>query len=278
MNSPPSQNQTGSAALTSVVVSCSPSSPQILHEIYKEKGILGLYKGLQLKCSHAVVQSFGYFYLYSLLRNLHKERVGGSIGTGMSLLLGYLAGVGNLGASLPFEVLTMRSQVSDKSMSILQTAKAVVAEGGLPALYKGLAASVILCINPAINIAVFDQLKARLLAWLRRRAPTGKRIVALTAFQAFLVGIIAKTIATLVTYPYIRVKVVMQGASKASAPQGADATPQSAHKPTQQQATPAMNGSTTIPPAPPTPAAAAAAAAAGGGKHIDIASAVRNQL
>lgn len=87
-------------------------------------------------------------------------------------------------------------------------------EDGVAAFYRGLAASVLLCVNPAIYNTVFDQLKARLLARIQARSG-GRRVVALSTLQAFALGVIAKAIATLLTYPYIRAKMVMQAASRA---------------------------------------------------------------
>ena len=87
-------------------------------------------------------------------------------------------------------------------------------EDGVAAFYRGLAASVLLCVNPAIYNTVFDQLKARLLARIEARSG-GRRVVALSTVQAFVLGVIAKAIATLLTYPYIRAKMVMQAASRA---------------------------------------------------------------
>lgn len=87
-------------------------------------------------------------------------------------------------------------------------------EGGVAAFYRGLAASVLLCINPAIYNTVFDQLKARVLARAQARAGPHK-VVALSTVQAFVLGVIAKAIATLLTYPYIRAKMVMQASSRA---------------------------------------------------------------
>ena len=63
-----------------------------------------------------------------------------------------------------------------------------------------------LCINPAITYTVFEQLKAR---WLARRRG-GKRARSLSTAEAFWIGAFAKAVATVVTYPYIRAKVLLQ--------------------------------------------------------------------
>ncbi|CAB1113290.1 unnamed protein product [Ectocarpus sp. CCAP 1310/34] len=109
--------------------------------------------------------------------------------------------------------------------------------GGLGRFWRGFTPSLILTCNPAINYTAFDILKA---LWLRRRdaAATAAGTVSSTTagasavgtsgggtdgflnpLEAFLVAAAAKSLATLVTYPLIRAKVVlMTSPSSPSAP------------------------------------------------------------
>ncbi|CAM9836439.1 unnamed protein product [Ectocarpus sp. 4 AP-2014] len=109
--------------------------------------------------------------------------------------------------------------------------------GGLGRFWRGFAPSLILTCNPAINYTAFDILKA---LWLRRRdaaadaAGAGSSTTAgasaagtsgagaegfLNPLEAFVVAAAAKSLATLVTYPLIRAKVVLMTApSSPSAP------------------------------------------------------------
>ncbi|CAM9147566.1 unnamed protein product [Ectocarpus sp. 12 AP-2014] len=109
--------------------------------------------------------------------------------------------------------------------------------GGLGRFWRGFAPSLILTCNPAINYTAFDILKA---LWLRRRdaaAAAAGAVSSTTAgssaagtsgggtegflnpLEAFVVAAAAKSLATLVTYPLIRAKVVLMTApSSPSAP------------------------------------------------------------
>lgn len=187
----------------------------ILEEIVKKHGPLALYRGLGIKCAHAVVQNFGFYYIYSFLSgNIRRRRGGKPLGTVTNLGVGYIAGVGNLALSLPFEVITMRMQVSN-GKSFTQTVRDLYRDGSISAFYRGVLACVLLCINPAIYNTVFDQLKNRLLARAAAaKAPGAAKAIALTTLQAFALGIIAKAVATLLTYPYIRAKMVLQASKK----------------------------------------------------------------
>eukprot|EP00934_Nitzschia_sp_Nitz4_P007049 Nitzschia sp. Nitz4//scaffold9_size221794//26611//27630//NITZ4_001320-RA/size221794-processed-gene-0.308-mRNA-1//-1//CDS//3329560923//7039//frame0 len=76
--------------------------------------------------------------------------------------------------------------------------------------WKGLAPSLLLCTNPSINYTVFDMTKNRILA----RA--GRRGSHLSMSEAFFVGLVAKFVATVATYPLIRAKVMLMVTSEKS--------------------------------------------------------------
>ena len=69
-------------------------------------------------------------------------------------------------------------------------------------MYRGIQAYWVLCLKPSIQYTVFEQLKRRSLG------NSGKR--SLSSGEAFLLGMVARTVATLCVFPYLRVKVVMQ--------------------------------------------------------------------
>ena len=77
-------------------------------------------------------------------------------------------------------------------------------------LWKGLTPSLLLCSNPSIHYTVFDIAKNQILTRGRRKSTQ------LTMSEAFLVGIIAKFVATIATYPLIRAKVILMVTSETS--------------------------------------------------------------
>jgi hypothetical protein len=76
-------------------------------------------------------------------------------------------------------------------------------------LWKGLAPSLLLCSNPSIHYTVFDMLKSKTLAWKRLRNHRGVQQYQLSVSEAFVLGLLSKFVATIVTYPLIRAKVLM---------------------------------------------------------------------
>ncbi|KAI9103039.1 mitochondrial carrier domain-containing protein [Phlyctochytrium arcticum] len=173
-------------------------------KIVKSEGLPGLYSGLGAGLLGTVFSSFSYFYFYSYVRGSYLKRVPGEISTSMELVLGAIAGAMSQLCTLPVAVVTTRQQTASKEehLSFLDTMKKIVADEGVGGLWKGLQASLILCVNPAITYGMFERLKT---IFMKRQ--DGKM---LTAGQTFVIGAISKALATVVTYPYIMAKVRMQ--------------------------------------------------------------------
>jgi hypothetical protein len=192
---------------------------QVVQSALSDEGISSLYKGCDSKVLAGVQQKFQYFYVYALLKQLFGKRYPG---VGADLLFGYLAAFQGLGTTLPLEVTNTRIITSKKKkqgqgqqvgkqlgqdqapMGFMATFMDQLENEGFLSFYRTLSASAILCINPAISYTVFERFKSALLR--RRGAPAGD---VLTTFEAFWAGVISKLIATIVTFPFIRCKILM---------------------------------------------------------------------
>jgi len=124
-------------------------------------------------------------------------------------MLGTLAGVANLSITLPIETLTVRLQTAPMGTTLGELARESWRQGLLVA-YRGFSTSAILTLNPALTFSIFDALKARILKALS--IASGRKIASLSVAQAFLIASFSKTLATMLTYPLMRAKVVMQAA------------------------------------------------------------------
>ncbi|KAJ3299347.1 ADP/ATP carrier protein [Borealophlyctis nickersoniae] len=177
-------------------------------KILQTEGVAGLYSGLAAGLFGTVASSFSYFYFYSTIRGAYHRRYPGEITTAMELLLGAVAGAASQLCTLPIAVVTTRQQTAPKheQRPFLETMLRIRQKEGVQGLWKGLKASLVLCVNPAITYGMFERLKR---IWLQRMNNVGGR---LTPGQTFIVGALSKTLATIVTYPYIMAKVRMQWA------------------------------------------------------------------
>ncbi|KAI8612273.1 mitochondrial carrier domain-containing protein [Chytriomyces sp. MP71] len=186
-------------------------------QIIKKEGIAGLYSGLGAGLFGTVASAFCYFYFYSTIRAKHVASIpaGQEISTPMELIMGALAGALCQCFTLPIAVVTTRQQTlpPGERQSFIETFNTVLEGDGVQGLWKGFKASMILCVNPAITYGMFERVKA---IWLKRKAKLGGSL-ALTSWEVFMVGALSKTLATVVTYPYIMAKVRMQWAVPKSA-------------------------------------------------------------
>ena len=150
------------------------------------------------------------------------------------LILTAIAAMINTGITLPLDTISSRRQVALASMKdgdgdgeSMNNNKQQL--HSILSLWNGILPALMLCTNPAIQYTLYDAFKA---AWLVRRRykvhssqqqslqpssaaaassnnPTRRRQHSLSMSEAFACGMISKFIATMITYPLIRCKVML---------------------------------------------------------------------
>lgn len=130
-----------------------------------------------------------------------------SLSTAQELALGALAGAFAQIFTIPVSVIALRQQISNSksSKSLLQVGREIVHENGWTGLWTGLKPGLVLTVNPAITYGVFERVKGVVLA-RPGRAPA--QLGRLTVGESFWIGVASKTLATVVTYPYIFVSIL----------------------------------------------------------------------
>lgn len=172
--------------------------------IMGEEGVQGLYAGIHGSLLGVASTNFAYFYWYSIVRTLYnKYRQSASApSTAAELGLGALAGAIAQLFTIPVAVVTTRQQTQRRSerKGMLATAKDVVnSEDGVFGLWRGMKASLVLVVNPAITYGAYERLKDIMFP---------EKI--LQPWEAFLLGALSKSLATIVTQPLIVAKVGLQ--------------------------------------------------------------------
>ncbi|XP_030960632.1 peroxisomal adenine nucleotide carrier 1 [Quercus robur] len=181
----------------------------VFWEAIQNRQFLSLYQGLGTKNLQSFISQFVYFYGYSYFKRLYLEKSGAKrIGTKENLVLAAAAGACTAILTQPLDTASSRMQTSafGKSKGLWKT----LTEGKWTDAFDGLGISLLLTSNPSIQFTVFDQLKNRLLKKKQDKAGNGSSPEALSASSAFALGAISKTIATILTYPAIRCKVMIQ--------------------------------------------------------------------
>ena len=175
--------------------------------IFKNKSKLSsivkaLYGGLESKIFMSITQKFLYFYVYNyLIRFVQRTR--GTVSAVTNLVVGYLSAIVAVGILTPFEIAQTRLQLNPaENRSIASILGSIYYQEGIKGLYSGFRTNIVLCINPAIDYTVFDQIRKLGLKRSNKKS--------LGDAEAFWLGAFSKAVATVLTFPHVRAKVLQQ--------------------------------------------------------------------
>lgn len=133
-------------------------------KIMKAEGVLGLYAGMTGSLIGVASTNFAYFYWYTVVRSLYLQ-YSSAPGTAAELSLGAVAGAVAQLFTIPVAVVTTRQQTTSRQdrKGLLATGKEVIdSEDGWTGLWRGLKASLVLVVNPAITYGAYQRLKESL--------------------------------------------------------------------------------------------------------------------
>ncbi|KAL1696969.1 mitochondrial carrier domain-containing protein [Schizophyllum commune] len=218
---------------------------RVLLRVYKREGIMGWYRGFAATMLNTFSMQYAYFFFYAFVRSsyiarLRRNAPKGSalppLSTAAELLLGAIAGALAQIFTIPVSVIATRQQVGrpDRARSgastprsaidpatglatgpdedsFLSVAREIIEEEGYAGLWLGLRPGLVLTVNPAITYGMYERVKSLLLL-AKEKAGNGVSR-SMTPVQTFAVGALSKTLATVVTYPYIMAKVRIQARS-----------------------------------------------------------------
>lgn len=178
-------------------------------DIVKRDGVPALYQGWRASVVALGCSNFVYFYTYNMFKAVYatvRRRAGDSaaLGPGMNLAIAALAGCVNVLATTPLWVVGMRLSVQRKKGhgstpdpydGIVDTLVRISREEGVAALWNGVGPSLVLVSNPSIQFVVYERLRIFV------AAAAASRGTPIRPAEFFLMGAVAKAVATIVTYP-----------------------------------------------------------------------------
>lgn len=156
-----------------------------------------------------------------------------NFGTLPNLILGCMAEWSHLPITLPIDCLTTAIQTDTQNRGALALLWNILSTKGVGGFYKGIEAYTVLCLKPAIQYTVYEQVKRIVLAARRVKqlasmgggrgrdgsgnydGDGGSDHLSLHAAEAFFLGMFARIVATMLTYPYLRAKVMLQSNNNA---------------------------------------------------------------
>lgn len=134
-----------------------------LRRIARDEGFGGLYSGMAGSLIGVASTNFAYFYWYSVVRKLYASRVSTrQASTAVELSLGAVAGALAQLFTIPIAVVTTRqqTQLKGEKRGMLDTARDVVeSDDGWTGLWRGMKASLVLVVNPAITYGAYERFK-----------------------------------------------------------------------------------------------------------------------
>ncbi|KAJ7773465.1 mitochondrial carrier domain-containing protein [Mycena metata] len=193
----------------------------VLLRIFKKEGVFGFYRGFGATMLNTFSMQYAYFFFYSFVRNSYINRLTRrlpagaalpALSTAAELLIGAIAGALAQIFTIPVSVIATRQQVGRQNSatpeddSFLGVAREIVDEEGVGGLWLGIKPGLVLTVNPAITYGAFERVKGIVIAAQVKAGTSGK----INPGLSFLIGALSKTLATVVTYPYIMAKVRIQ--------------------------------------------------------------------
>lgn len=192
-------------------------------KIYQEGGMGEFYEGVVGDSAATMLQAFLYFFAYDFMRSRRVRQIKRNTGSvprtlnvAEELSIGSLAGIFCKLFTSPINNIVIRQQTAAlnqaKGLPVheptpLECAKQIYDEHGITGFWSGYRATLILSFNPSLTYYFFQILSAQIVPRSRRNKPT--------TFEVFISAALAKTMATIITYPVIVLKTRTQvGAGK----------------------------------------------------------------
>lgn len=186
------------------------STLAILAEIINEEGLLAPYRGWFPVICSLCCSNFVYFYCFHYFKGSWLK--GRQSTSSNDLIFGIAAGVINVLATTPLWVVNTRLKLQGSNFrnsdihptnysGILDAFVQITRDEGVGALWNGTLPSLLLVLNPAIQFMIYEGLKRQ----LRRGVPRE-----LSSLEVFMIGAVAKAVATTVTYPLQTIQSILR--------------------------------------------------------------------
>ncbi|BAP73557.1 peroxisomal adenine nucleotide transporter 1 [Kluyveromyces marxianus] len=190
----------------------------VIVKVYKTEGVQGLYRGLGASLLGSFIQSFSYFFWYTIVRRQYFKikKVKGQaakFSTAEELLLSMVAAATSQVFTNPVNTVSTKQQTRrglGEDNSFLAVAKDVFEENGITGFWKGLKVSLVLTINPSITYASAEKLKDLIYNVEWNSKELNDSSLQLKPSQNFLIGVLSKIISTFLTHPLIVAKASLQ--------------------------------------------------------------------
>eukprot|EP00930_Biecheleria_cincta_P036367 TRINITY_DN24948_c0_g1_i1.p1 TRINITY_DN24948_c0_g1~~TRINITY_DN24948_c0_g1_i1.p1 ORF type:complete len:546 (+),score=101.42 TRINITY_DN24948_c0_g1_i1:27-1640(+) len=191
---------------------------RVLQRLLRDHGLRGLYQGLLGRLIQTITSNVGFFIWQTLFVQLSLQRLQQQqplvekLGTITSLVVNMLAQQLNRVLTTPIDVIANVNQADPKSIGFFHTFALFVRERGAAELWRGLPVALLLSFNPALMFT----LVGKLTDFVKVARRSGEEDFHLSSTDMFWISGVSKAVATLLTYPLIRAKAVIQTSGAAA--------------------------------------------------------------
>lgn len=169
----------------------------------KKEGFLSYYRGVDAKVGWSMIGKWFFYGAYFSLSEMYKKKTGKYPSFWPNLIIASMADMCHVPISAPLEKIS--TQCIKNNETAPQVFRRIYKQSGIWGFLPNPNLYLFLSLSPSITNTIFTQVKNY---FLRSR---GKSLNAsLGAGESFLVGAIARAIATVLVFPFIRCKIVMQ--------------------------------------------------------------------
>ena len=175
-------------------------------KLVKQQGVFGLWNGSLFSACQSMCEKFGYFFGYTLLRNIYRRVTGADAGTIATLAIGYCSEWSHLIFTLPMDkvkVMKVKRMGTDQPQDLGTCVKDAWRQGNL---HSGAGGFQLLALKPATQFATYEPTKA---FWLARQGGSS-----LSSLAAFMLGAFSRLVSDTLIYPGRRAKVQKQSLGK----------------------------------------------------------------
>jgi solute carrier family 25 (peroxisomal adenine nucleotide transporter), member 17 len=157
-------------------------------------------RGVEMSGFQSALEKALYFLAYTAFKRSYLNITNQPhLSTLPNLVMGCAAEWAHLPLTLPVDAWTTKIQTSNEApLTILLH----MLNDPDCRFYSGITAYSLLCLKPALQYTAYEQVKAIIVQ--------SRQSKSLSAAEAFLLGMIARTISTILVFPFLRAKVLLQ--------------------------------------------------------------------
>lgn len=181
---------------------------EMVRQILKAEGLSGFYRGIQFSVIEATFQKGLHVYYYASMKQIYRKITGAEPASLGMLFCGYLSDLSCVPTSVPIEAMVVQLQSAPVGASRARIIHdALFTWHGISTAMKSGRAYLVLSLKAGIEFGIYDRIKTIILGARQRNGDASSSI---SAIEAFWLGAFARSIATVVMYPYARGKALAQ--------------------------------------------------------------------